>query len=238
MLLVDTAATGEILAALENPAICGFTTNPKLIAAASGKAALSVRAYRDFCESLCRFAGGDRRIRHVMIQTIATGAHTRDLAMACREELIHAGATPEIPTLWIKLPPTLQDLRGIEALRREGCKSLVTAVFTPAQALLAMESGADGIAVYFGRLKNHCVDWERQLTIIVEIMREKNGLLLLASLSEPGLLTQSLAFSRDVTAPPALVETLMDSPLSKSAMKEFASRVETYSGESGFTAAD
>lgn len=238
MFLVDTAAIEEIRAALENPAICGFTTNPKLIAAAAAEAALSTADYRVFCERLCRFAGADRRIRHLMLQTIGTNAQSRDLAIACREQLALANSNSGTTSLWIKLPPTLEDLRCIEALRRENCKTLVTAVFTPSQALLAMESGADGVAVYFGRLQRHYADWERRLANMVEIVREKNGLLLLASLSGPELVAQSLAFSRDITLPPALLTTLMDSPLSQAAMEDFAQRVQHTTDETGLTASN
>lgn len=227
MILVDTAATAEIRAALDNPALSGFTTNPKLIAQAAGQNALSCGAYRLFCESLCRFAGADKRVRHFMIQTIEPGAQTEELASACLAQLAPAGSTSHAPALWIKLPPALAHLRSIDMLRRKGCKSLVTGVFTPQQALLAMESGADGVAVYFGRLLKNCPDWERQLTIIVEIMREKNGLLLLASLSDPDLLARSLAYSRDVTLPAAIIPKLMDSDLSQTAMGEFALRIKS-----------
>lgn len=225
MLLVDTAATTEIRVALDNPAFSGFTTNPKLIAQAAGQDALSYAAYRLFCESLCRFAGEDPRVRHFMIQTIDAGAQTQELASACLAQLAHAGSTAHAPALWIKLPPTLAHLRSINMLRRSGCKTLVTGVFTPAQALLAMETGADGVAVYFGRLLKNSPDWERQLTCIVEIMREKKGLLLLASLADLDLLTQSLAYSRDMTLPPALIPKLMDAALSQTAMDEFAQRI-------------
>ena len=160
-----------------------------------------------------------------MIQTIDAGAQTQELAGACLAQLARTGPTGPAPTLWIKLPPTLVYLRSIDMLRRLGCKTLVTGVFTPAQALLAMETGADGVAVYFGRLLKHSPDWERQLTCIVEIMREKKGLLLLASLANLDLLAQSLAYSRDMTLPPALIPKLMDSVLSQSAMDEFAQRI-------------
>ena len=225
MILIDTAATGEISPALENPAVRGFTTNPRLIAQAAGQEIISAREYRDFCARLCRFAGGDQRIRHAMVQTVGEKAQTRDLARTCREQLAVAGSQTAGATLWIKLPPTLEHLRCIEELRREGCKTLVTAVFTPSQALLAMESGADGIAVYFGRLMKNDPQWEGRLRNIVEIVGDKRALLLLASLSEPSLVIQSLAFSRDITVPPALVPKLMDARLSQAAMEEFSGRI-------------
>lgn len=225
MLLVDTAATTEIRTALDNPAFSGFTTNPRLIAQAAGQEALSYAAYRQFCESLCRFAGEDARVHNFMIQTIGADTQTQELASACLAQLARAGSPPRSPKLWIKLPPTLTHLRSIDMLQRMGCKTLVTGVFTPAQALLAMDSAADGVAVYFGRLLKHCSDWERDLATIVEIMREKKGLLLLASLPEPGVLAQSLRYSRDITLPPALIPKLMDSSLSQTAIEEFAQRV-------------
>ena len=227
MILVDTAATGEISAALENPAVCGFTTNPKLIAQAAGEEIVSASDYRAFCEKLCRFAGAERRIRHLMIQTIGSNSQTLDLAGACREQLADAGSASSSKALWIKLPPGIENLRCIEELRRTGCKTLVTAVFTPSQALMAMESGADGIAVYFGRLMKHDAEWDKRLKTIVEIVRGNNALLLLASLSKPALVAQSLGYSMDITVPPALVPELMHAPLSQSAMEEFAGFVVT-----------
>ncbi len=227
MILVDTAAIGEISVALENPAICGFTTNPKLIAQAAGGDIISAGDYRAFCEKLCRFAGAERRIRHLMIQTIGSNAQTADLAAACLEQLAVAGSETSLKSLWIKLPPGMKDLRCIEELRRSGCKTLVTAVFTPSQALMAMESGADGIAVYFGRLMKNDAEWDRRLKTIVEIVRANNALLLLASLSMPALIAQSLAYSRDITVPPGLIPGLMDAPLSQAAMEEFSGFIET-----------
>ena len=50
-------------------------------------------------------------------------------------------------------------------------------------------------------------------------------LLLLASLADLDLLTQSLAYSRDMTLPPALIPKLMDAALSQTAMDEFAQRI-------------
>ncbi len=227
MILVDTAATGEISAALENPAVSGFTTNPKLIAQAAGQDIISAGDYRSFCEKLCRFAGAEQRVRHLMIQTIGSTSQTLELAGACQEQLAAAGSVSSSKALWIKLPPGIEDLRCIEELRRTGCKTLVTAVFTPSQALMAMESGADGIAVYFGRLMKNDVEWDRRLKTIVEIVRATNALLLLASLSKPALVAQSLEYSMDITVPPALIPGLMHAPLSQAAMEEFAGFVET-----------
>lgn len=225
MILVDTAETGKIAAALENPAVRGFTTNPRLIAQASGREVIDSRDYYGFCRKLCEFAGRDERIRHAMIQAIGEKSHTRNLAASCLEQLTIKRPESLAPTLWIKLPPTLEHLRCIDELRREGCKTLVTAVFTPSQALLAMESGADGIAVYFGRLMKSDVGWQGRLRTICEIVQGSNALLLLASLSEPALIAQALDYSRDITVPPMIVPDLMDAPLSQAAMREFAGRV-------------
>jgi transaldolase len=225
MILVDTAKTGEIAAALENSAVRGFTTNPRLIAQATGGDIIAARDYYVFCRKLSEFAGRDQRIRHVMIQAIGEKAQTRDLAASCLEQLTVERLGSSASTLWIKLPPTLQYLRCIDGLRREGCKTLVTAVFTPVQALMAMESGADGIAVYFGRLMKSDAKWQERLKTICEIVHAHSALLLMASLSEPTLVTQALDYSRDLTVPPTIVPELMDAALSQAAMKEFSRRI-------------
>lgn len=225
MLLVDTAETGEIAAALENSAVQGFTTNPKLIAQAAGRDIISARDYYGFCRKLSEFAGRDHRIKHMMIQAIGEKAQTCDLAASCLEQLTVWRQESSASTLWIKLPPRLEYLRCIDGLRRKGCKTLVTAVFTPLQALMAMESGADGIAVYFGRLMKNDAEWQERLKTICEIVHAHGALLLMASLSEPTLVNQALDYSRDITVPPTIVPELMDAALSKSAMKEFSGRV-------------
>ncbi len=52
----------------------------------------------------------------------------------------------------VKIPISEEGLKATMALKRLGIKVLVTAIFTPAQALIAAKAGADYVAPYVNRL--------------------------------------------------------------------------------------
>ncbi|KAF0208620.1 MAG: hypothetical protein FD172_3436 [Methylocystaceae bacterium] len=151
MLLVDTADQNAILNALKFPGVQGFTTNPALMARAAGAEALSLDEYVAAARKLCRMSAEIGAIRQLMIQSVGGPDETRRQAILYLDDL----KTAREKKLWIKLAPTAPSLACCQALKDIGCASLATAVFTAAQAYVAMEAGADGVAVYLGRLMRH-----------------------------------------------------------------------------------
>ncbi|MBG0798498.1 hypothetical protein IYX23_12540 [Methylocystis sp. L43] len=217
MLLVDTADQDAILKALKFPGVQGFTTNPTLIARAAGAEALSLDEYVAAARKLCGMSADIGAIRHLMIQAVGSADDALRQA-ACYVGDLKAARGKK---LWIKLAPTRTSLLCCAALKEKECASLATAVFTAAQAYVAMEAGADGVAVYLGRLMRREKDWEKQLDAIAAIVKSAERTLLLASFSDRQTVEVGLQYSRDITVPPSVLDDLLTSALSKEAIEAF-----------------
>lgn len=221
MILIDTADPRAIDRALAFPAIGGFTTNPTLIARAAGVTALSLADYVAAGAELCRFATARAGVRHVMIQAVGEPHRALDQARAWRDALKPATHA----RLWVKLPPTPGHVALCGDLARLGCASLVTAVFTAAQAEVALGAGADGVAIYFGRLTRDAADGEAVVARIAHCVRRAEKMLLLASLANAALIENALAYSADMTLPPDILDALLAAPGSAQAMTQFDAAV-------------
>ena len=221
MLLVDPADQNAILDALKFPGVQGFTTNPTLIARTAGAEALSLDDYVAAARKLCGMSADVGSIRQLMIQAVGGPDETRRQASLYLDDL----KTAREKKLWIKLAPTATSLACCRALKDIGCASLATAVFTAAQAYVAMEAGADGVAVYLGRLMRHERDWEKQLESIAAIVKSAERTLLLASFPDRQTVEVGLRYSRDITAPPSVLDEVLTSALSQEAIEAFDKKI-------------
>jgi transaldolase len=217
MLLVDTADRNAIRKALEFPGVQGFTTNPTLMARAAGAEILPLDEYVAAARKLCGMSVELNAVRHLMIQAVGGADDARRQAAHYLDDLKAARGKK----LWIKLAPTRTSLACCVALKDMGCASLATAVFTAAQAYVAIEAGADGVAVYLGRLMRRERDWEKQLESIAKIVEDADRTLLLASFPDRQTVEIGLRYSRDITAPPSVLDDLLASALSQEAIEAF-----------------
>ena len=131
---IDTANVDEIREANEMGIICGFTTNPSLIA----------KEGRDFNQVIAEIASivdgpisGEVKATTTDAQTMIKEA--REIAK------IH-------PNMVVKIPMTKEGLKAVKVVTAEGIKTNVTLVFTSAQALLAARAGATYVSPFLGRL--------------------------------------------------------------------------------------
>ncbi|MDP3553703.1 transaldolase family protein [Methylocystis sp.] len=221
MLLVDTADQNAILNALKFPGVQGFTTNPALMARAAGAEALSLDEYVAAARKLCAMSADIGAIRQLMIQAVGSADDALRQAACYLDDL----KTAREKKLWIKLAPTAPSLACCQALKDIGCASLATAVFTAAQAYVAMEAGADGVAVYLGRLMRHERDWEKQIESVAAIVKSAERTLLLASFPDRQTVEVGLRYSRDITAPPSVLDDLLTSSPSQKAIKAFDEKI-------------
>jgi transaldolase len=220
MIFIDSADRAELSQALSLPYCKGFTTNPTLFLRALGVQELSLAEYVSAARSLVDFAAGDAKARDVMIQGVGAPGQVLAQLHAYRDAL---GAVRDT-TLWIKLLPTREHLSLCPDIASLGCKSLVTAVFTPAQACAAMESGADGVAVYLGRTMKQD-DWETTLESIARLVLPREKMLLMASLADAWKVEAALRYSADITVPFAMIDQLLRSPHSDEAIATFTAQV-------------
>lgn len=221
MLLVDTADQQAILNSVQFPGVQGFTTNPTLMARAAGADALSLDDYIAAARKLCKMSADISAIQHLMIQAVAGRDETLRQATLYLDDL----KASRDKKLWMKLAPTRTSVAICSELKGIGCASLVTAVFTSTQACVAMEAGADGVAVYLGRLMRAEKDWERRLETIAEVVKGAQRTLLLASFSDRQTVEVGLRYSRDITATPAVIDELLTSSLSQEAIEGFDEKV-------------
>jgi transaldolase len=221
MILVDTADRAELSQALSAPYVKGFTTNPTLFLRALGAESLSVSEYVSAALDLVGFAANSATVRNFMIQGV--GAPERILAQA--QSYRAALGDQADRKLWIKLPPTRDHLALCPGLAALGCKTLVTAVFTPSQALAALECQADGVAVYLGRLMQRDDSWEWKMESIADLVLARGRMLLMASLPDLTKVETALRYSDDMTVPFAMIEQLLHSPFSSEAIEAFDAQV-------------
>ncbi|MCD2346916.1 fructose-6-phosphate aldolase [Clostridium guangxiense] len=129
---IDTANIDEIREANELGVIAGVTTNPSLIA----------REGRDFKEVI-------KEITEIVdgpISAEVIGTKHEDMIKQARELVkIHKNIV-------IKIPMTIEGLKAVNILSKEGIKTNVTLIFSSTQALLAARSGASYVSPFVGRL--------------------------------------------------------------------------------------
>lgn len=154
-ILLDTANVSQIKSVLPYFPIDGVTTNPSILAREADDVNDTLREIRSLL-------GPDR-----MLFAQAT-AHDSAGIVAQAEKL-----TKELgPNFYTKIPVTMQGLRAVSMCRECGLKTLVTAIFTPMQALLAAKAGADYVAPYVDRLDNITSDGASVVGEIVKLYKE------------------------------------------------------------------
>lgn len=108
------------------------------------------------------------------------------------------------PNVTIKLPCTLQGLLACQDLTRDGIKTNVTLVFSPAQAILAAKAGATYISPFIGRLYDQYTDGIGLVKEIKEIysMHNVETQILAASIRNPIDVPRCFAVGADVCTVP------------------------------------
>ncbi len=126
-----------------------------------------------------------------------------------------------------KLPATLEAITLATELKRDGIHSALTAVYSPAQALLAHEAGCVWIIPYVDRAARHSAGAVvvEQAAILEQL--DSSTRILAASLkSAPQVVEAVLDGSHDITAPLDVLRALPAHPLTESAVREFAAHWE------------
>lgn len=149
--ILDTADLEAIKHCNEFYPLSGVTTNPSIIA----------KAKTDFWELVCdiRKIIGDDKMLHV--QTTAEKAE--DIVAEARLLRERLGGE-----FYIKIPIGEEGLKATMLLKKLGIGVTMTAIFTPAQALMAAMAGADFVAPYVNRLDSIMGDGVRVVSEIVE----------------------------------------------------------------------
>lgn len=140
--LFDTANLSDVKKYIDYFPITGVTCNPSIILK-NGK----MNFFEHFRE-LREITGFERTLH---IQATASDA----AGILAEAECIHKRIDPEVI---IKVPVTVEGMRAIKILKKNGFLVTATVIYTKIQALTAMEAGADYLAIYYNRMENMDID--------------------------------------------------------------------------------
>ena len=129
-----------------------------------------------------------------------------------------------------KLPATLDAVKLAAALTDDGIRCALTAVYSPAQALLAHEVGCVWVIPYVDRAARQSVGGLVVVDALAAILGRLQSCtrILAASLkSAPQVVDSVLHGAHDITAPLEVLRGLPAHPLTESAVREFAASWES-----------
>lgn len=203
-LFLDTANVEHIKEANEMGVICGVTTNPSLIA----------KEGRDFNEVIKE------------ITEIVDGPISGEVVSEDAEGMIKEGR--EIAAIHknmiVKIPMTVEGLKAVKVLAREGIKTNVTLIFSANQALLAANAGATYVSPFLGRVDDISMDGMELVRTIAEIF-EVHGInteIIAASVRHPiHVMEAARAGAHIATVPYALVMQMVKHPLTDAGLEKF-----------------
>jgi len=125
----------------------------------------------------------------------------------------------------VKVPMTPDGLKACKSLSSEGIPVNVTLIFSANQALLAAKSGAKYVSPFIGRLDDIGQDGMNLIKDINEIFKNYPDFktqILVASIRHPLHVIDAAKIGADVvTLPPAVLDKMMQHPLTKIGLENF-----------------
>tara|TARA_Y100000590_G_scaffold211467_1_gene239626 strand:- start:1837 stop:2493 length:657 start_codon:yes stop_codon:yes gene_type:complete len=205
-IFLDTADIEEIRRAAGAGLIDGVTTNPSLMAKASGG-----REPADLFLDICQTVNGPVSAEVVALDADGMVDQGKRLAK------IHKNIV-------IKVPLTEAGLTACRILRNEDIPVNVTLCFSPTQALLAAKAGATFISPFIGRIDDISGDGMELVGQIRQIYDnyDISTQILAASIRHPQHMVQALMIGADCsTLPPKVLYQMLKHPLTDQGLDMF-----------------
>ncbi len=205
-IFLDTADLHEIRRAADAGLIDGVTTNPTLLARASGG-----KDVKDIFREIAEIVDGPVSAEVVGLEAETMISEGRKLAS------LH-------PNIIIKVPLTEDGLKACRTLRENDIGVNVTLCFSPLQALLAAKAGATFISPFVGRLDDISSDGMQLISQIRQIYDNylMETEILVASVRHPQHVVESALLGADcATIPPKVLWQLAKHPLTDKGIDSF-----------------
>lgn len=201
---IDTANVEEIKKANELGIVDGVTTNPSLVA----------KEGRDFNEVIKE------------ITNIVDGPISGEVISLEAEGMIKEGRkiSKIHPNMVVKIPMTLEGLKAVKVLSKEGIKTNVTLIFSAPQALLAAKAGASYVSPFLGRLDDISINGVELVRDIVDIFKNYDikTEIICASIRNPIHLLECAKLGADIaTIPYKVILQLAKHPLTDKGIEKF-----------------
>ncbi len=204
-LYIDTANLDEIKEAVDMGVLDGVTTNPSLIAREKGV------SYHQRLKEICNLVKGP--VSGEVISVDFKGM------MNEAEELVKIA-----PNIVVKLPTTVDGVKGCKALSDKGVKTNLTLIFQPLQAMVVAKAGAFLCSPFIGRIDDIAEDGI-QLIQNIRTIYDNYGMktkILAASIRHPLHLVQCALNGADVaTVPFSVIKGMLKHPLTDSGLEKF-----------------
>ena len=203
---IDTANVDEIRKANDMGIICGVTTNPSLIAKEG-------RDFKEVIKEITSIVDGA-----ISGEVKATTVTAEDMIKEAREiASIH-------PNMVVKIPMTVEGLKAVNVLSKEGIKTNVTLIFNATQALFAAKAGATYVSPFLGRLDDIATPGIDLIRTISEIFAMQNidCEIICASVRNPIHIVDCAKAGADIaTVPYKVIEQCLKHPLTDAGIEKF-----------------
>ena len=203
---IDTANVDDIRKANDMGVICGVTTNPSLIAKEG-------RDFNEVIKEITSIVDGP-----ISGEVKATTVDAEGMIKEGREiAAIH-------PNMVVKIPMTVEGLKAVKVLSKEGIKTNVTLIFTANQALLCARAGAAFVSPFLGRLDDISVRGTDLISEVAEIFNIHNiqTEIIAASIRNPMHVTDCALAGADIaTVPYKVIEQMTHHPLTDAGIEKF-----------------
>ena len=203
---IDTANVDDIHKANDTGIISGVTTNPSLIAKEG-------RDFKQVIQEITSIVDGpiSGEVKATTVDAEGMIAEAREIAS------IH-------PNMVVKIPMTAEGLKAVKVLHKEGIKTNVTLIFSPAQALLAARAGADYVSPFLGRLDDISTPGISLIEDITEIF-QMHGIetqIIAASIRNPIHVIDCAKAGADIaTVPYKVLLQMIHHPLTDEGIRKF-----------------
>jgi transaldolase len=213
---IDTANIEDIKKANDMGVICGVTTNPSLIAKEG-------RNFTEVIKEITSIVDGP-----ISGEVKATTIDAQKMIEEGREIAnIH-------PNMVVKIPMTVEGLKAVKALSKEGIKTNVTLIFNANQALLAARAGATYVSPFLGRLDDISmpgIDLVKTVAEIFNIYGIETEIIA-ASIRNPiHVIDCALAGADIATVPYSVIEQCIQHPLTDQGIVKFQKDYKAVFGE-------
>ncbi|MEO0198309.1 MAG: fructose-6-phosphate aldolase [candidate division WOR-3 bacterium] len=203
-IFVDSANVKEIEELAQWGIIEGATTNPTLLSQEGGDPLKVIKR-------ICEIVKGPVSAEVVSTDYEGMVKEARELAKIDEHVVI-------------KIPMTVEGLKAVRTLSKEGIKTNVTLIFQPVQALLAAKAGATYVSPFVGRLDdigNYGLDIVEQILQIFENYGFETEVIV-ASIRHPlHVLEAALMGAHIATIPPKVIRQLVNHPLTDIGIERF-----------------
>ncbi len=215
-IFVDTAKVEDIKKANDMGVICGVTTNPSLIAKEG-------RDFKEVITEITQIVDGP-----ISGEVKATTTSAEGMIKDGREiASIHKNMV-------VKIPMTIEGLKAVKVLSKEGIKTNVTLVFTSNQALLAARAGASYVSPFLGRLDDISqsgIELIKEISSIFKIYNFDTEIIA-ASVRNPIHVKECALAGADIaTIPYGVIEQMTKHPLTDVGILKFQQDYEKVFGK-------